>query len=113
MEDFRQKGRFLAGGHMTDTPATITYYSVISRDTVRIALTLVDLNYLEVKRADIENAYLTALVIENIWYILGPEFVNYDGKKSIFVRVLYGLKYSGVAFRDHLAYCMRHLGWEY
>ena len=29
MEDFRRKSRFVAGGHMTDTPADITYASVV------------------------------------------------------------------------------------
>ena len=30
--DLTQKARFVAGGHLTDTPATITYSSVASRD---------------------------------------------------------------------------------
>jgi hypothetical protein len=49
---------------MTEAPATITYASVVSRESVRIALTLAALNGLEVKTADIENAYLTAPVNE-------------------------------------------------
>jgi hypothetical protein len=62
MEDFRRKARFAAGGHMTETPASNTYASVVSRESVHIALTLAALNDLEVKTADIENAYLTAPV---------------------------------------------------
>ena len=112
MEDFRRKARFVAGGHMTDAPATLTYASVVSRETVRIALTLAALNDLEVKTADIENAYLTAPVTEKIWCILGPEFGDDAGKKAIVVRALYGLKSAGAAFRNHLADCMRRLGWE-
>ncbi len=38
MEDFRCKARLVAGGHMAKAPATITYASVVSRETVRIAL---------------------------------------------------------------------------
>ena len=38
MEDFRRKARLAAGGHMTKAPATITYASVVSRETMRIAL---------------------------------------------------------------------------
>jgi hypothetical protein len=30
MEDFNQKAQFVAGGHMTETPATNTYAFVIS-----------------------------------------------------------------------------------
>jgi Reverse transcriptase (RNA-dependent DNA polymerase) len=111
IENFRRKARFVAGGHTTKTPATLTYSSVVSRESVRIALTLAALNDLEVKSSDIENAYLTAPVAEKIWTILGPEFGTDKGKKAIVVRSLYGLKSSGAAFRNHLADCMRHLGW--
>ena len=54
---------------MTKTPcASVTYASVGSRESVRIALTLAAaLKDLEVKTADIENAYLTAPVGEKIW----------------------------------------------
>jgi hypothetical protein len=34
------KARFAAGGHTTDTPHAMTYASVVSRESVRIALTL-------------------------------------------------------------------------
>ena len=49
MEDFRRKSRLVAGGHMTDTPAAITYASVVSRESVRLALMIAALNALEVK----------------------------------------------------------------
>jgi hypothetical protein len=34
------------------------------------------------------------------------------GERAIIVRALYRLKSAGAFFRDHLADCMRHLGWE-
>jgi hypothetical protein len=37
MEDFRRKERFVAGRHMTETPALNTYASVVSRESGRIA----------------------------------------------------------------------------
>jgi hypothetical protein len=111
MEDFRRKARLVAGGHMTDTPTTNTYASVVSRESVRIALTLAAFNDLEVKTADIENAYLTAPVTEQIWTKLGPEFGSDAGKLAIIVRSLYGLRSAGALFRNHLADCMQHLGW--
>ena len=49
MEKFRRKARLIAGGHMTTSTAAATYASVLSRETVRIALTLAALNDLEVK----------------------------------------------------------------
>ena len=58
MEDFRHKARLVAGGHMTKATATIMYASVISRETVRIALMIATLNNLEVKPDDLLNIYI-------------------------------------------------------
>ena len=70
------------------------------------------MNGLQVKTADIENAYLTAPVNEKIWCTLGPKFGSDAGKPAIVVRSLYGLKSAGAAFCNHLANCMQHLGWQ-
>ena len=102
-ENFRRKARMVAGGHMTETPATITYSSVVSRDSVRIAFLYAALNDLKVFACDIQNAYLTAKCREKIWCRAGPEFGNQEGKIMIIVRALYGLKSSGAAFRSLLA----------
>ncbi len=72
MEDFKRKARLVAGGHKTKAPATITYASVVSRETVRIALMLAALNDLQEKAGDVLNAYITAPVKERGWTILGP-----------------------------------------
>jgi hypothetical protein len=72
MEYFRHNARFVAGGHTTDTPHAMTYTSVVSRESVRVALTLAALNDLDVKMTDIENAYLTAPITEKVWNVLGP-----------------------------------------
>ena len=42
--DFTRKARFVAGGHMTEAPASLTYSSVVSRDSVRIAFLVGALN---------------------------------------------------------------------
>jgi hypothetical protein len=112
MEDFRRKARFVDVGHTTDTPHAMTYAIVVSRESVRIALTLAALNDLDVKMAVIENAYLTAPITEKVWTVLGPEFGDDAGKRALIVRALYGLKSAGAAFRNHLAECMKHLGWH-
>jgi hypothetical protein len=44
MEDFQRKACMVAGRHMTSAPTIMTYPSVVSRETVRIALTLASLN---------------------------------------------------------------------
>ena len=40
MEDFRHKAWLVAGGNMTEELVTITYASVVSRETVRISMTI-------------------------------------------------------------------------
>jgi hypothetical protein len=94
---------FVAGRHTTDTPHSMTYESVVSRESVRVELPLAALNDLDVKMADIENAYLTAPITEKVWTVLGPEFGDDTGKRALIVRSLYGLKSAGAAFRNHLA----------
>ena len=51
---------------MTKAPAIMTYASVVSRETVHIALTIVALDGLQGKAADIMNAYITAPPEEKI-----------------------------------------------
>ena len=60
-ENFRRKARLLGGGHTTTAPASITYSSVVSRDSVRIALKIAALNDLDILACDSRNAYLTAV----------------------------------------------------
>jgi hypothetical protein len=112
MEDFRRNARFVAGGNTTDTPHTMTYASAVSRESLRIALTLAALNDLDVNMADIENSYLTAPITEKNWTVLGPEFGDDAGKRALIVRALYGMKSAGAAFRNNLDECMNHLGWH-
>ena len=44
----RRKERFFADGQKNKTPAAMTYSSLVSRDSVRIALKIVALNDLDV-----------------------------------------------------------------
>ena len=47
-----------------------------------------------------------------IFTIQGPEFEEDEGKLAIIVRSLYGLKSAGARFNNHLADCMRMLGYD-
>ena len=109
-ENFRRKARLVAGGHMTDTPNTLTYSSVVSRDSVRIVLTIAALNELSVMACDIQNAFLNAECREKIWTRAGPEFGSESGSIMIVKKVLYGLKGSGAAFRAHIAEKLHDFG---
>ena len=112
MEELCRKAQYVAIGHMTNAPPTITYAIVVSRDTVRLSSTISDLNGLQVKAYGIMNEYVTSLITENIWMVLGPEFGSDSGKKAMIVRLMYGLKSSGAAFRNHLADCMYNMGYK-
>ena len=61
------KGRFVAGGHKMDKPAAMIYASVISRESVRIALLVADLNKLDVFSDNVHNTYLNAPPREKSW----------------------------------------------
>ena len=97
---------------MTKALVTITYASIVSRVTVRIALMITTLNALEVKLGNILNAYVQAPVAEKVWITLGPEFGKDTRKTAMIVRALYGLKLAGAAFRSHHAKCMESLGYQ-
>ena len=98
--DFTRKARFVAGGHMTDTPSSITYSSVVSRESVKIAFLIAALNDLDIMSCDIGNAYLNAPCREKIWFVAGKECgPNLEGRPCKLVRALYGLKSSGAAWR--------------
>ena len=89
------------------------YVSVVLQYSVLITLTLAALNDLEVKTSDIQNAYLTAPCWGGIWTMLGSELGTYlSGKKSLVFRSLYGPKSAGASFRNHLAECMRDIGYS-
>jgi hypothetical protein len=111
--DFTRKARFVAGGHMTETPNSLTYSSVVSRDSVKIAFLITALNDLDVMACDIGNAYLNAKCRENIWFVAGPECGDIQGTPCKLVRALYGLKSSGAAWRAMFsAFIVDNLGFR-
>jgi hypothetical protein len=56
--DFTRKARFITGGHWTDVSSQLTYSSVVTRDSVRIAFLIAALNELDILATDVGNAYL-------------------------------------------------------
>ena len=58
-ENFRHKDQMLAGVHKTTTESSLTYSSMVSRDSAWMALTIYVLNDLMVLVCDIHNSYLT------------------------------------------------------
>jgi hypothetical protein len=90
--DFTRKVLFVAGGHITDPPSTMTYASVVSRESIRIGFLAAALNDLHILSADIQGAYLNAPCREKVYTICGPEFRQYEGRIEVIVKALSSLK---------------------
>ena len=100
MEDFSRKAHLVAGGHVVEAPRSLTYASMVSRESIRIALTLAALNDCEVKTSDIQNAYLTVPCSEKVHTTLGTKFGENKGKTANIVRALYGLASSDASSKQ-------------
>jgi hypothetical protein len=99
--DFTRKAHFAAGGHMTDPPTSLTYSSLVSRESIRLAFLIAALNDIGILSADIGNAYLNAYTKEKVHTECGLEFGHeFVGRIAIIVHALYGLKSSGAAWRS-------------
>ena len=111
--DLTRKARYVGGGHRTKVPASMTYSSVVSRDSVRVMFLIAALNDLNIKMCDIGNAYLNAETRERLWFKAGPEWGSKQGLPVIIVRALYGLKSSGAEWKKTFASYIKHtLGYE-
>ena len=73
---------------MTHTPDVIIFSSMVMRENVHVVLTMAVLHDLEIKVADILNAYVTASIKENIWTVLDPKFGDDVGESAIIVRAI-------------------------
>ena len=112
-KDFTRKARWVEDGHKTPNLSMSNYSGVVSRGSVRIALTYAALNDLDVTAADIQNAYLQAPSSEKHFIICGPEFgLEHVGKIALIRQDLYGGKMPGRDFWIHLRSCMNFLGFK-
>ena len=109
MSGLVRKACLVADGHTTDTPSSITYSSVVSRDSVKIAFLVSALNNLDIMSAETGNTYLNAPNKEKIWMIAGQEFGTDKGAVFIFMRALYGLKLAGAVWRTFFAQALTRL----
>jgi len=111
--DLTRKARFVAGGHWTQASSQLTYSSVVTRESIRIAFLIAALNGLDILAADIGNAYLQAPVREKVHTTAGLEFgPSRVGQTVIIVRAMYGLKSSGAAWHAHLSETLYSMGFK-
>jgi hypothetical protein len=111
MEGLARKARYVAGGHTTETPKSLTYASVVTRESVRIGFLIAALNDLQIMAADIGNAYLNADCREKIYFVAGPEFGTKQGRVLIIKKALYGLKSFVAAWRLLFSSTLHKLGY--
>ena len=91
---FRRKSQMVAGRNKNTTLYSLTSLSVVSRDSVRIALTISALKNLKLLECDNHNAYLNANFWDKIWTMAGPEFGPEQVKVVLVVRSMYVMKSS-------------------
>ncbi len=109
--DFTRKAHWVKDGHKTPDSATPSFAGVVSRDSIRIALTHAALLGLPVLGANICNAYIQAPSSEKHFIICGPEFgIENEGCIALIHRALYRGKVTGCNFWHHLCDCMDQLG---
>ncbi len=111
MEDFCWKSRLVAWRNTTNVLATVTYASVVPRETVHMGLIMASLNVFKVMAADIMNAYITAHNMEKYGHYLVPSIVGQKPKCNsseslVWTEVCWALS-------SHLADCVRHLKYKY
>ena len=76
----------MAGGHTTEEPNSITYYSVVSHDIISIGFLLSSLYGIDITAIDMDNAYLNTPCAEKI------RFVGSDERgEEIFVFFLFSM----------------------
>ena len=111
--DFTWKALWVKNSHLTPDLEESKYEGVVSRESVKIAITYAALQQTQVLSVDIRNAYLYAPTSENYYIICGLEFgLENVGKRALIVCALYGGKAAGRDFCYYLQSCMGFLGFK-
>jgi len=102
--DFTRNAWFITWGHKTDPPTSLTYSSLVSQGSVRIAFLITALNDLDILSTDIGNACINIDTKEKVYFIAGDEIgPSRKGHPVVIIKVLYGLKTSRAACHAHFA----------
>jgi Reverse transcriptase (RNA-dependent DNA polymerase) len=109
--DLCHKAGLVAGGHLTNPNTDGTYSGVVNLQTMRIAITVGEMNNLKIMVGDVSSAYLEAYTQEKVCFIAGPEFGPLQGHLLAFDHALYGLCTSGAHWHDCLADFLRNMGY--
>ena len=111
--DLTRNANFFARDHMTVPPTSMTYASVVSRESGRIAFLLAALNYMDMLTCDIDNAYLNAYTTEKSTTVLFQNGVPHWKTVYVIVQALYALKISANSWRQDLCHTLnKNMGFE-
>ena len=94
---------------MTEAQNSITYSSVVSRESIRIDFLLASIHGVETTAIDLQNAYLNEPYAEKIWFVGVNECREDKGRVLLIFRALYGL-YAGFLWRSALAAALWEIG---
>jgi hypothetical protein len=83
--DFTRKARLCTQGDLTRPPETLTYSSVVSRESLCIAFLVAALNDLDIMMFDVGNAYVYAKAREKPYVKAGIEFGEYASRYTPFM----------------------------
>lgn len=107
--DLPRKAHFIACGHTTDPPNSMTCDSAVSRESVRITLLLVSLNNVELITGNIAGAHIHTPTTEKLVHRVGGEYGSIiNGTVLVMVRALYGIKTSINACRTYICTILKH-----
>ena len=107
--DLRHKARAVLLGHITDASEYDTYAATVRTENVRLTMLLSAINGDTPIDGDVSTAYLFAYTKEKIYTTCGPEFGQYQGKRAIIVKALYGTKSAANAWWQDLSNSLRSL----
>lgn len=105
--DLTRKAQICACGDQTEAPSSVTYATIVSRDSICLALLIASLNNMNVLLADTAGAYLNAPCAERVHTVLGPKFGDHQGTTAVVAKALYGLKSTGFVWQSHCAQVLR------
>ena len=83
---------------------------VVSLRGIRLVAFLAELNGLDTWSTDVGNAYLESFTKEKVYIVAGPEFGDRQGHTLVIVKALYGLKSSGLRWRERFADVLKEMG---
>ena len=111
---FTWKPRLVANGNETKyVPKCDTYNSVVSRDSLHIALLYTALKNLDILSCDMSNAYLESPCGDKLWTVAGNEYGSLAGTPMQIIWALYGLKYVGNSWHKAPSTTLSNINFEH